>query len=97
MERRAHFAPRTSSRHPAFTSGADDSIMNKRWWEKAIAGMADAGTLYGMPPAWVELVILEQNEREQLEREREAARAAGTNSDDDGDGGTRREREPVAV
>jgi hypothetical protein len=75
--------------------------MKRDWWERAIASMADAGTLFGMPPASVELMILEQRERE--EAERRGASLSETPSrgihddDDDGDGGSRCRREPVAA
>ncbi len=68
--------------------------MRKGWFERAIISFADAGTLFGMPPASVELMVLEQREREQLERDQEAGR---DDDGDDGDGGSRIEREPVAA
>jgi len=72
--------------------------MRKGWFERAIIAFADAGTLFGMPPASVELMVLEQREREQLERDRQTARDAGRDDDDDdGDGGSRVERVPVAA
>lgn len=58
---------------------------------------ADAGSLYGMPPAYVEMIVLAEQERKQLEAERSGTWVPGIHDDDDGDGGTRRDREPVAA
>lgn len=73
--------------------------MTKRWWERAIINLADVGTMYGMPPAWVELAILEQHERLALAAEREVTRNDDDENadDDEGDGGTKVPREPVAA
>jgi len=70
--------------------------MRKGWIERAVMAFADAGSLYGMPPAYVEMIVLAEQERRQLEFER--AGAAGIHDDDeDGEGGSRRDRVPVAA
>jgi hypothetical protein len=64
---------------------------------------ADAGTMFGMTPASVELMVLELHEREELARQRALENGwpdehdASDNEDDDGEGGTRHDREPVAA
>lgn len=79
--------------------------MRKGWLERAVSAFADAGSLYGMPPAYVEMIVLAERERRELDAKRadEAALAAtavvpGIHDDDDeGGGGSPRERVPVAA
>jgi hypothetical protein len=70
------FPPATPGGHRAFTSARDDAAMRRRvrdWLERAVTGMADAGALYGLPPGWMELAVLEDHERQELARQRAAA------------------------
>ena len=79
--------------------------MRKGWLERAVSAFADAGSLYGMPPAYVEMIVLAERERRELEAQRadDAALAAPTllpgihDDDDEGGGGSHRERVPVAA
>jgi hypothetical protein len=77
-----------------FTCLGDHRGMRKSWLTRVIESFADAGSLVGMPPATIELMILE--ERERVAAEVAARRAAG-NEGDEGDGGSRFVREPVAA
>lgn len=64
--------------------------MRKGWFTRVIESFADAGSLVGMPPAAIELMILE-------ERERVAAEQAARRAADEDEGGASSARVPVAA
>jgi hypothetical protein len=42
------------------------------WFERAMISLADVNVMFGMPPATIELIVLEENERRELEAQRAA-------------------------
>ena len=66
----AKFRPPTPHRHLLFNSRADDGAMHggrrRGWFERAMIALADVNVMYGMPAASIELIVLEQHERDEF-------------------------------